>query len=75
MRSFSAVVLVLGCVAALAACGASPQSLGLTGAPQMAPPVSPSDADIGRPGLSQGTLEYAPSLVPSTGGGRYYGTE
>ncbi len=67
-------VILLGLlVPGLGGCGASPASLGLTGAPMGTPPVADSDATIGLPGVDAGTGPYTPSLVPSTGGGRYFG--
>ncbi len=67
-------VALIVALAVLGGCGASPASLGLTGATQVPPPVAPSDANIGTPGVSQGTQEYTPSLIPSTGPGQYDGT-
>ncbi len=67
--AFAVVTLPL-----LAGCAASPQSLGLTGAQPIAPPPVANDATIGNPGIGvDNGMDYAPSLVPSTGAGRYYG--
>jgi len=58
---------------ALAGCASSAAKLGLTGAPLTAVPEEPSDADVSLPGIQPGAGTYTPSLVPSTGRGRYYG--
>ncbi len=62
-------------LAMLAGCAATPASLGLTGRGLTTPPGQASDADIGMPGLNQGVGPYTPSLVPSTGPGRYFGSD
>jgi hypothetical protein len=68
------IPLLIFCLTALAGCvGTSPASLELTGAPAAIPPIDPSDATIGVPGVQPGIGPYTPSLVPSTGGGRYFG--
>jgi hypothetical protein len=60
----------------LAGCAATPASLGLTGRRPVAPPPQASDADLGMPGVYEGGGGlYAPSLVPHTGGGRYFGAD
>ncbi len=70
--TYRPLFIVLGGLA-LASCGHSAASFGLTGAPEAAPPVPPSDATIGMPGIQTGGA-YAPTLMPTTGGdGRYYG--
>ncbi len=66
-------LLLLLSLSALAGCASSAASLGLTGAPLAAPPAEPSDATIGQPGINPEVGPYTPSLVPSTGGGRYFG--
>jgi hypothetical protein len=69
-RMLRTVLLVL--VAAMAGCSASPQALGLTGAPQQPPPRTPGDNVIANPGTApQGP--FNPTIVPSTGSGQYYG--
>ena len=70
------IVLVLG-VSLLAGCaGQTPASLGLTGATAAKPPPPPSDADLGFPGIGQGSQRFAPSLVPQTGpNGSYFGSD
>ncbi len=67
------LALLLACLPALAGCAGSAESLGLTGAPLTAPPAEASDATIGLPGVNPGTGPYTPSLLPSTGAGRYFG--
>jgi hypothetical protein len=59
--------------AMIAGCSITPRQLGLTGAPQAAPPAAPSDATIGVPGISTGTNPYTPTLLPQTGGSGYFG--
>jgi hypothetical protein len=60
----------------LAGCSATPASLGLTGRGLATPPPQASDADLGMPGVYEGGGGlYAPSLVPHTGGGRYFGAD
>ena len=70
MRGFACCVLLLG---GLTACGSSPQSLGLTGAVPVAPPEAQGDNVISDPGAPQGNATFNPSVLPTTGGGRYYG--
>ena len=70
MLRFSICFLVL---AALAGCGTSPQALGLTGAPQPAPPQPPGDSALTAPGVPEGNSPYSSSTEPTTGGGLYYG--
>jgi hypothetical protein len=70
MFRFSVCCLVL---AALVGCSTSPQSLGLTGAPQLPPPEAPSDILSTAPGVPQSDSPYSSSTVPTTGNGRYYG--
>ena len=57
----------------LGGCSQSPQSLGITGAPLAAPPEAEGDNVILAPGIPQGNSTYNPSVLPSTGGGRFYG--
>jgi len=58
----------------LAGCAGSAASLGLTGASLTTPPEAATDADIGTPGIQTGAGTYTPSVVPSTGPGRYFGS-
>ena len=70
------LVLAVSVLSMLAGCARTPASLGLTGAGLAVPPPEASDADLGVPGLYQGTDGlYGPSLVPQTGGGRYFGPD
>lgn len=65
-------VLAVGALLVLTGCVASPADLGLTGpAPPVPPPVI-DDSTIGNPGLPDAGAGYGPSIIPSTGGGRYY---
>lgn len=67
---------VVSILPVLAGCAATPASLGLTGRGLATPPPQASDADLGVPGLYEGSGGlYAPSLVPQTGGGRYFGSD
>lgn len=70
MRRLLCCLLLLG---GLTACGSSPQSLGITGALPVAPPEPGGDNVIRDPGAPQGNADYNPSVLPTTGGGRYYG--
>ena len=65
MTRFTVLAL---CLSAFAGCARSPANLGT-------PPAAYSDATIGLPGLNSGSGPYTPSLVPSTGGGRYFGND
>jgi len=65
-KTFCAILLV-----GLAGC--SPQALGITGPPLSAPPEAEGDNVILAPGIPQGNSTYNPSVLPTTGGGRYYG--
>jgi hypothetical protein len=56
----------------LAGCAATPADLGLTGPAPPVPPRILDDSTIGYPGLPDAGGGYGPSLMPSTGGGRYY---
>lgn len=72
----SLILLVVSILPMLAGCGATPASLGLTGRGLVTPPPQASDADLGMPGvLEGGGGPYAPSLVPHTGPGRYFGAD
>lgn len=57
---------------ALAGCAGSPADLGITGpAPPVPPPLN-DDGTVGRPGLPDAGAGYGPSIIPSTGSGRYF---
>jgi len=62
---------VLIAMLALAGCAGSPESLGITGPAPLSPPPAADDSVIQKPGVPD-TGGYGPSLVPSTGGGRYF---
>lgn len=66
------IPLLVLCLSALAGCSGAPP-VELTGAPAAIPPVGPSDATTGLPGVQRSAGPYTPSFVPSTGGGRYFG--
>ena len=68
MRRFVLLLLV-----PLAACAAGPGTLGITGpgGAQVAPP--PTDTDTGAVDPLMRGNRYAPSMVPTTNGGRYWG--
>ena len=70
MRAIATLLLLLG----LAACSANPAAYGITG-PGRPPvlPAQPGDADVGQPGLPNSASVYGPSIVPSTGTGRFWG--
>ncbi len=70
MRGLVCCFLLLG---GLTACGRSPQSLGITGALPGTPPEAEGDNVIRDPGAPQGNASFNPSVLPTTGGGRYYG--
>ena len=57
----------------LAACAGSPGALGITGprGAQVAP--LPSDSDTGAVDPTLRGSRYAPTMVPTTNGGRYWG--
>ena len=57
----------------LAACGANPASLGITGAPIPALPPDPGDTQTGIPGAPSHGTQYAPNLPPNTGAGKFWG--
>lgn len=58
-------------VLALTGCAGSPASLGITGPAPLSPPPTTDDSVIGQPGVPDMGV-YGPSIVPSTGGGRYF---
>lgn len=57
----------------LAACGASPAALGITGAPLPTPPPDPGETQTGIQGAPIHGTEYAPNLPANTGAGRFWG--
>jgi hypothetical protein len=65
------VVLLL--LLSLASCGANPASLGITGAPMAEPPPDPGETQTGIPGAPQTGTQYAPSMPPNTGAGKFWG--
>jgi hypothetical protein len=64
--------LMLAVLFALAGCSATPADLGITGPTAPVEPQEPDDSTIGRPGLPDPMSGYGPSIIPSTGGGRFY---
>lgn len=59
-------------VLAVAGCGRSPESLGITGpAPPVNPPVV-DDSTIANPGVPDPGMGYGNSVGPATQTGRYY---
>jgi hypothetical protein len=57
----------------LAACGANPAALGITGAPIPTPPPDPGETQTGIPGAPQTGTQYAPNLPANTGAGKFWG--
>jgi hypothetical protein len=57
----------------LAACGADPAALGITGGAMAVPPVDPGEAQTGTPGAPRVGTQLAPSLPANTGAGKYWG--
>ena len=57
----------------LAACGADPASLGVTGAAIPPPPPDPGETQTGIRGAPSIGTQYAPNLAPSTGAGKFWG--
>lgn len=57
----------------LAACGADPAALGITGAGIPPPPPDPGETQTGIPGAPQTGTQYAPNLPPNTGAGKFWG--
>jgi hypothetical protein len=57
----------------LSACGTTPASLGISGAPVLAPPTDPGEAQTGINGAPQTGTQYAPSVAPNTGSGKFWG--
>jgi hypothetical protein len=57
----------------LAACSANPAALGITGAGMPTPPPDPGEMQTGIPGAPQVGTQYAPSIHPNTGAGKFWG--
>jgi hypothetical protein len=62
----------LAAMLVLAGCSGAPADLGITGPTAPVMPQEPDDSNIDRPGLPDPMGGYGPSVVPSTGGGRFY---
>ena len=63
---------ILAVLLVLAGCSGSPADHGITGPSAPVEPEEPDDSTIGRPGLPDPMSGYGPSIIPSTGGGRFY---
>jgi hypothetical protein len=57
----------------LAGCGANPAALGITGGSTVEQPPDPGEVQTGIPGSPQTGTQYAPSLGPNTGAGKFWG--
>jgi hypothetical protein len=57
----------------LTGCGTNPAALGITGAPITPPPPDPGETQTGIQGAPQTGTQYAPSLPPNTGSGKFWG--
>jgi hypothetical protein len=57
----------------LAACGANPAALGITGASIPTLPPDPGEAQTGITGAPQTGTRYSPNLPPNTGAGKFWG--
>jgi hypothetical protein len=68
MRTITILLVLL-----LAGCGANPAALGITGAGIPAPPPDPGEIQTGIPGAPQTGTQYAPSIGPNTGAGKFWG--
>jgi hypothetical protein len=67
MRPIPVLLIVLG----VSACSGGPQSLGITGPGPQGPPLPGPPVGIGDL-TDYGTL-YEPAMVPTSGGGRFWG--
>lgn len=65
--------IILSLLLLLAACGANPAALGITGAAIPAPPADPGEAQTGITGAPRTGTQYAPNLPPNTGAGKFWG--
>lgn len=66
-------IFVLPLLLALAGCTENPGALGITGPGMTQAPPPPSDADTGAMNPELRGNRFAPSMVPTTNGGRYWG--
>ena len=57
----------------VSACGGDPRSLGITGAASPVPAPDPGEVTTGVQGMPATGTQYAPSLGPNTGGGKFWG--
>ncbi len=57
---------------AMAACAGNPKALGITGPGDAALVPPAGDSNTGATDLLQDTNPYAPAMVPTTEGGRYW---
>ena len=57
----------------LAACGADPAALGITGAVAPAVLPDPGEVSTGIAGAPSTGTQYGPSVTPNTGAGRFWG--
>ena len=57
----------------LAGCGADPASMGITGAGMAPPPRDPGAETTGITGAPSVGTQYAPSVGPNTGAGKFWG--
>jgi hypothetical protein len=57
----------------LAACGADPKALGITGSPMPTPPADPGETQTGIHGAPITGTQYAPSMPANTGAGKFWG--
>ncbi len=69
MRAAAALLFLLG----LAACSGDPAAYGITGPGAMRPVPGPRDTTVDAPAIPDTGTVYGPSVVPSTGGGHYWG--
>ena len=65
--------IVLTLLLFLSACGADPATLGIAGRQMVAPPIDPGEAQTGIAGAPQTGTQYAPSMQPNTGSGKFWG--
>jgi hypothetical protein len=65
--------IMLSLLLILGGCGATPASLGITGAATPAPPPDPGEVQTGIPGAPMTGTQLAPSLPANTGAGKFWG--